>query len=96
MVRTRIAALALLPLLASAACAQSAGSAPTGSTSQSGTPPVKAALPTSIAAHPDWPKANPADVHSVNAILAALYDVISGPAGQPRDWTRMRSSPMRA
>jgi hypothetical protein len=48
-------------------------------------------LPTSIAAHPDWPKGNPADVHSVDAILAALYDVISGPAGQPRDWTRMRS-----
>ncbi|HEY3988250.1 MAG TPA: hypothetical protein VGM02_03060 [Acidobacteriaceae bacterium] len=52
---------------------------------------AKAALPTSIAAHPDWPKANPADVQSVDAILAALYDVISGPAGQPRDWNRFRS-----
>jgi hypothetical protein len=91
MVRTRIAALALLPLLASAACAQSAASAPAGSTSPSRTPPDKAPFPTSIAAHPDWPKGNPADVHSVDAILAALYDVISGPAGQPRDWTRMRS-----
>ena len=47
--------------------------------------------PGSIAAHPDWPKANPADVQSVDAILAALYDVISGPAGQPRDWNRFRS-----
>jgi hypothetical protein len=45
----------------------------------------------SIAAHPDWPKANPADVQSVDAILAALYDVISGPANQPRDWNRFRS-----
>ena len=27
----------------------------------------------------------------MDAILAALYDVISGPAGQPRDWNRMRS-----
>jgi hypothetical protein len=45
----------------------------------------------SIAAHPDWPKANPADVRSVDAILAALYDVISGPANQPRDWNRFRS-----
>lgn len=35
--------------------------------------------------------ANPADVGSVDAILAALYDVISGPAGQARDWDRMRS-----
>ncbi len=45
----------------------------------------------SIASHPDWPKAKAADVHSVDAILAALYDVISGPAGQPRDWDRFRS-----
>jgi hypothetical protein len=31
------------------------------------------------------------DVESVDAILAALYDVISGPAGQKRDWDRFRS-----
>ncbi|MGZ8379848.1 MAG: DUF6265 family protein [Gemmatirosa sp.] len=37
------------------------------------------------------PAARPADVASVDAILAALYDVISGPAGQKRDWDRMRS-----
>jgi hypothetical protein len=35
--------------------------------------------------------ANPADVSSVDNILAALYDVISGPAGKPRDWDRFRS-----
>jgi hypothetical protein len=52
---------------------------------------AKASLPGSIAAHPDWPKASPADVQSVDAILAALYDVISGPASQPRDWNRFRS-----
>jgi hypothetical protein len=32
----------------------------------------------------------PEDVKSVDAILAALYDVISGPAGQKRDWDRFR------
>ena len=37
------------------------------------------------------PRANPADVASPDAIIAALYDVISGPAGQPRDWNRFRS-----
>ena len=37
------------------------------------------------------PAARPADVTSVDAIVAALYDVISGPAGQKRDWDRMRS-----
>jgi hypothetical protein len=37
------------------------------------------------------PAANPADVSSPDAILTALYDVISGPAGHPRDWNRFRS-----
>ena len=37
------------------------------------------------------PAPNPADVASVDAILTALYDVISGPAGQARNWDRMRS-----
>jgi hypothetical protein len=50
-------------------------------------PPLKG----SIASHPDWPAAKPEDVQSVDAILAALYDVISGPKGKQRDWNRMRS-----
>jgi hypothetical protein len=37
------------------------------------------------------PPARPADVGSADAIIAALYDVISGPAGQKRDWDRFRS-----
>jgi hypothetical protein len=37
------------------------------------------------------PAANPADVSSIDAIIAAVYDVISGPAGKKRDWDRMRS-----
>lgn len=37
------------------------------------------------------PAANPADVASMDAILKAVYDVISGEAGQPRDWNRFRS-----
>ena len=35
--------------------------------------------------------ANPADVASIDSIMRAVYDVISGPAGQRRDWNRMRS-----
>src|ERR1700693_1175232 len=35
--------------------------------------------------------AKPSDVASPDAILAATYDVISCPAGQERDWDRMRS-----
>lgn len=36
-------------------------------------------------------EANPADVASVDAIMKAVYDVISGDAGQKRDWDRFRS-----
>src|SRR6266581_9082922 len=35
--------------------------------------------------------ANPSDVESIEAIVAAAYDVISGPAGKKRDWKRERS-----
>jgi len=35
--------------------------------------------------------ANPDDVKSIDAIIAALYSVISGPAGEARNWNRMRS-----
>jgi len=52
-------------------------------------PPVP--LQGSLAGHPTWPAAKADDVKSVDAIIKALYDVISGPKGQPRDWARMRS-----
>ncbi len=35
--------------------------------------------------------ASPGDVDSIDHIVAALYAVISGPAGEKRDWNRMRS-----
>jgi len=34
---------------------------------------------------------DPSDVESIEAIVAAAYDVISGPAGKKRDWKRERS-----
>ncbi|HEU0012581.1 MAG TPA: hypothetical protein VFQ45_02820 [Longimicrobium sp.] len=37
------------------------------------------------------PAPDPRDVASIDAIIAALYDVISGPAGQARDWNRFHS-----
>ena len=37
------------------------------------------------------PAANPQDVASVDAIIAALYDAISGDSGVARDWDRFRS-----
>lgn len=39
----------------------------------------------------EMPAVNPADVESIDAIMAAVYDVISGDAGVKRDWNRFRS-----
>ena len=36
-------------------------------------------------------EADPRDVESIDAIITAAYDVISGPAGKKRDWDRERS-----
>jgi hypothetical protein len=36
-------------------------------------------------------EANPADVATLDAIMKAVYDVISGDAGEKRDWDRFRS-----
>jgi hypothetical protein len=53
------------------------------------TPPAAAASQTSPAPPP--PATHPGDVDSVEHIIAAVYDVISGPAGAARDWDRFRS-----
>ena len=39
----------------------------------------------------DAPEADPADVESIDAIMGAVYDVISGPSDEERDWDRFRS-----
>ena len=53
---------------------------------QSPTPPATATpSPAAI------PSANPADVATMDSIIAAVYDVISGPAKSPRNWDRFRS-----
>lgn len=58
-------------------------------------PPV--AKPPMPAGHPGapvataWPKANPDDVKSIDAILAAMYKSTGGAPNQPREWDRYRS-----
>ncbi|MEJ2483550.1 MAG: nuclear transport factor 2 family protein [Gemmatimonadota bacterium] len=45
----------------------------------------------SLAAQEAWQpsrEAAPEDVGSIDAIIAAFYDVVSGPAGEKRDWAR--------
>jgi hypothetical protein len=44
-----------------------------------------------VAAQESWDvsrQANPADVSSLDGIIAAFYDVVSGPAEEARDWAR--------
>ena len=66
-----------------ASAAQSAAEKP--ATQQHATPPQP--VPDPFA---NVPPAKPDDVKSVESLLAALYDVISGPPGE-RDWNRLRS-----
>ncbi|HMH16428.1 MAG TPA: hypothetical protein VK578_25235 [Edaphobacter sp.] len=53
--------------------------------------PTPAPLQGDLASHSNVPVAKSADVNSIDAIITALYSVISGPKGQARDWDRMRS-----
>ena len=53
--------------------------------------PAPTSTPAQTTTTPTTPAANPADVDTIDHILAALYDVISGPAGKQRDWDRFRS-----
>lgn len=66
-------------------CFVSAVSAQDASKSQSAAPAAPATQVATV------PAANPADVSSVDAIMAATYDVISGPPSKKRDWDRFRS-----
>ena len=50
------------------------------------TPPTPSSAQQNVA-----PAANAADVESIDAIITALYDVISGDAGVARDWDRFLS-----
>ena len=73
-------------------CGFLAGSVLSASAQQSA-PAVPAPPPPvgTLAGHPDWPEAkNPGDVDTVDHLIASLYDVVSGPAGQ-RDWNRFRA-----
>jgi hypothetical protein len=94
--------LFLLTLWGSAVVAQDvkplpgASAAPAPSTSVAPSPsqtsaPQGEAKPAPADPFASIPPAKPEDVRSLDAIVAALYDVISGDAGVKRDWNRFRS-----
>lgn len=51
----------------------------------------QSAAPTAPAQPPAPPPARPEDVESIDGIMRAVYESISGPAGQKRDWDRFRT-----
>jgi hypothetical protein len=69
------------PLLVALALLVSAPAAP----AQSGQPGARTTADAGV------PAARPGDVASIDAILSAVYDAISGPAGEARDWERFYS-----
>jgi hypothetical protein len=81
-------------LLFASACTSSSTTANCPSSNNAlatSSPPVaNTSTPSSAAPVPAVRPANPADVASIDAILAALYGSVSGPPG-PRDWDRVRS-----
>lgn len=64
---------------------------PQRATAQDSTASRAPAPGASLAGTSATPAARPADVASIDAILKAAYDTISGPKGQQRDWDRLRS-----
>lgn len=88
MTRTfRLTLAAALALVAISAQAQSSTSA----SAPAAHPPAAIVAPGIMPAAVPNPVPNPDDVASVDSIIAALYDVISGPVGAQRDWNRFYS-----
>ncbi|HUQ33659.1 MAG TPA: hypothetical protein VM095_16180 [Pyrinomonadaceae bacterium] len=84
----RQSAMTLVFFFAVYVCAARASAQATQPTPTPQQAPAAAAATTPA---PQVPAANPADVQTMDSIIAALYDVISGPAGKKRDWDRFRS-----
>src|SRR5713226_9565207 len=76
--------LAALTVVSGTSRAQSSYSAASSSPKQEAAPNPAPSLSARV------PAAKPDDVKSLDSILKAIYDVISGPAGD-RDWNRFRS-----
>jgi hypothetical protein len=78
----------LLALVAGIALFSFNAAAGQSSTAPASAPPAAPKPPQDFSTQ--VPAPNPEDVKSIDSILAAVYNVISGPAGD-RDWNRFRS-----
>jgi hypothetical protein len=80
--------IAIILALTLTAVAQKSDSTPQQPPAAQAQPQVPLMTPAELAAK--VPPAKPDDVRSVDVIMHAIYDVISGPVGT-RDWNRLRS-----
>lgn len=84
----------LMSALAVTACAASAAaqtSAPAAQAGNQTAPSLQAPQPAPVDPFAAIPEPRPVDVASIDGIIKALYEVISGDAGVKRDWNRFRS-----
>jgi hypothetical protein len=88
--RKLISAVFTVCLALASLCASAQNPAAQPSTAPSTKPPANAPASTATSSTAPSGTARPGDVDSIDHIIAAVYDVISGPAG-PRDWDRFRS-----
>jgi len=82
-----LSSIAIVIALAAITAGQTPTPTPTPIPMPTPTPTPTPPIQTAPAAEP---AANPADVATMDSIVAAVYEVISGPAG-PRNWDRFRS-----
>jgi hypothetical protein len=86
---------AILGMVGPEAWGQGAGAGATAATPPPAPSPAVPAAPKAKVAppHVEIPEIapRPEDVGSLDGIVAAFYDVISGPPGQPRQWARDRT-----
>ena len=85
---TKLSAVVVAIFLSVACFATAQNPAPSATQPSTAPPSAGPSSPTGPGAAA--PAAKPGDVDSIEHIIAAVYDVISGPAG-PRDWDRFRS-----
>jgi hypothetical protein len=85
------ARLLVAALLSSGLSAPARASEPTRPAPPAAPSPATPAAPAPTAPAVTTPEPRPEDVATPEALVAALYDVISGPKGQARDWNRFRS-----
>ncbi|HEY2170307.1 MAG TPA: hypothetical protein VGJ30_11825 [Candidatus Angelobacter sp.] len=88
--RKLIAAVFTLCLGLASLQASAQNAVPQTSPAPSTKPPASSPSATVPTATAPMATARPGDVDSIDHIVAAVYDVISGPAG-PRDWDRFRT-----